>query len=303
MNKVALVTDETSLPNDYDMALLLEACAASGLTAEVRDWEDPTTDWSAYEAVLLRSPWTYVDRLPAFLAWCERVAVVTELHNPLPVVRWSLNKSYMADLAVLGVPVVPSTIVSPDTDPAVAVQQFLAGHPEAKEIVVKPTVGAYSKDVQRFVRSMEADAAAHVARMRSDGFAALLQPYVESVDRDGETDLVYFDGVYSHAIRKSAMLMSDGTVKVPTFESRTAREADADERAVASAALAAAGAHLMLERPLVYARVDVIRSASGAPVVLELELCEPSLNLSFTDHGATRLAETVAARLKVRARR
>ncbi|MEU4471300.1 hypothetical protein [Micromonospora sp. NPDC023888] len=285
------------------MTLLLDACTAAGLAAEVRDWEDPAVDWSAYDVVLLRSPWTYVDRLPAFLTWCERVDAVTELHNPLPVVEWSLNKSYLADLAAHGVPVVPSTFVSPDADPAVAVRQFLAVHPDAREFVVKPTVGAYSKDVQRFVRALEADAAAHVARLRSEGFAALLQPYVESVDRAGETDLIYFDGVYSHAIRKSAMLMPDGTVNVPTFESRTPREADADERAVASAALAAAGAHLMLDRPLVYARVDVIRTADGTPVVLELELCEPSLNLPFTDHGATRFAEAVAGRLGVRARR
>ena len=302
MNTVALVTDQASLPIDYDMTLLLDACTAAGLTAEVRDWEDPAADWSAYDLVLLRSPWTYVDRLPAFIAWCERVDTVTELHNPLPIVRWSLDKSYLADLAARGVPVVPSTFISPDTDPAAAVQQFLAAHPETREIVVKPTVGAYSKDVRRFVRLREADAVAHVARLRDDGFAALLQPYVESVDRDGETDLIYFDGIYSHAIRKSAMLMSDGTVNVPTFESRTAREADADERAVASAALAAASAHLMLDHPLVYARVDVIRNGEGAPVVLELELCEPSLNLPFTDHGATRFAEAVAGRLGVRAR-
>ncbi|MGS2620136.1 ATP-grasp domain-containing protein [Micromonospora sp. LZ34] len=247
MNNVALVTDEASLPIDYDMALLLDACRAAGLAAEVRDWEDPAADWSAYDAVLLRSPRTYVDRLPAFFAWCERVDAVTELHNPLPVVRWSLNKRYMADLAARGVPVVPSTFVPPDTDPSAAVRQFLAVHPEAEEIVVKPTVGAYSKDVHRFVRSLEADVAAHVARLHSDGFVALLQPYVESVDRDGETDLIYFDGVYSHAIRKSPMLMADGTVNVPTFESRTPREADEDERAVASAALAAAGAHLVLQ--------------------------------------------------------
>lgn len=96
--------------------------------------------------------------------------------------------------------------------------------------------------------------------------------------------------------------MPDGTVNVPTFESRTARDAGADERAVASAALAAAGERLNLEEPLVYARVDVIRGADGAPIVLELELCEPSLNLPFTDHGATRFAQAIARRLAVRAR-
>ncbi|MFG2049419.1 RimK family alpha-L-glutamate ligase [Micromonospora sp. NPDC048935] len=302
MSRLALVTDQASLPIDYDMALLLDACRAADLVAEVCDWEDPTVDWSGFDAVLLRSPWSYVDRLPVFLAWCERVAAVTDLHNPLPVVRWSLDKLYMADLAAHGVPVVPSTYVRPGSDPSAAVRQFLDGHPEAAEFVVKPTVGAYSKDVQRFSRSHAPTATAHVARLHSAGLVALLQPYLESVDRDGETDLIYFGGVYSHAIRKSPMLMPDGTVNVPTFESRTPRVAEDDERAVASAALAAAGARLGLDRPLVYARVDVIRGFDGAPIVLELELCEPSLNLPFTDHGPTRFAEAIAGRLGISAR-
>jgi glutathione synthase/RimK-type ligase-like ATP-grasp enzyme len=302
MSRLALVTDQASLPIDYDMALLLDACRAAGLVAEVCDWEDPTVDWSEFDAVLLRSPWSYVDRLPAFLAWCERVAAVTDLHNPLSVVRWSLDKRYMADLAAHGVPVVPSTFVKPGSEPSTAVRRFLDGHPGAAEFVVKPTVGAYSKDVQRYARSHATDATAHVARLQTEGMVALLQPYLESVDRDGETDLIYFGGVYSHAIRKSPMLMPDGTVNVPTFESRTPRRADEDERAVASAALAAAGAELGLDRPLVYARVDVIRSSDGAPIVLELELCEPSLNLPFTDHGPTRFAEAIAGRLGITAR-
>jgi glutathione synthase/RimK-type ligase-like ATP-grasp enzyme len=302
VSNVALVTDEASLPIDYDMSLLLDACKAVGLYPEVCDWEDQAVEWWRYDCVLLRSPWTYVNQLSTFLAWCERVDAVTDLCNPLPVLRWSLDKAYMVDLAAQGVPVVPSTIVAPDTDPSVVVRQVLALSPAAEEIVVKPTVGAYSKDVRRFARSSEADAAAHAARLHSNGFAALVQPYMESVDRFGETDLIYFDGAYSHAIRKSPMLMPDGTVNVPTFDSRTPREADEDERAVASAALAAAGAHLGLDRPLLYARVDVIRDSQGAPVVLELELCEPSLNLPFADQGAKRFAQAVARRLEFKAR-
>jgi O-ureido-D-serine cyclo-ligase len=300
MTSVALVTDEVSLPIDYDMALLLDACQAVGLAAQVRDWLDPAVDWSVFDAVLLRSPWTYVERRREFMAWCERVDTVTDLHNPLPVVRWSLDKRYMADLAACGVPVVPSTFVSADANPLSAIEEFLAAHPQAREIVVKPTVGAYSKGVQRFARSMYAEAARHVALLHGDGRHALLQPYVESVDRDGETDLIYFDGVYSHAIRKNPMLMPDGTVQVPTLESRTIRDADEDERAVAAVALDAAAECLSLERPLLYARIDVIRGAGGAPIVLELELCEPSLNLPFTGHGATRFAAALASRLGVR---
>ncbi len=224
MNTLAFITDQTSLPIDFDMPLLLDACQAIGLTPEVCAWDDPTVDWSRFDAVLLRSPWSYLDRLPEFLAWCEAVDASRRLFNPVSVAPWSLDKLYLADLAARGVAVVPTRFVEPDANPVPAVREFLAEHPQAKAIVVKPTVGAYSKDVQRFARPLE-EAAASTSTDCSKRFPSDAAPYFESVDRDGETDLIYFDEVYSHAIRKSAMLMPDGTVNVPTQESRKARTA------------------------------------------------------------------------------
>ncbi|RCV57963.1 ATP-grasp domain-containing protein [Marinitenerispora sediminis] len=297
MGALALVTDADSLPIDYDMPLLLDACRAVGLTAEVCDWDDPSVDWGRFGTVLLRSPWTYVERLPEFLAWGERVAASTQLFNPMPVVRWSLDKLYLADLAAYGVPVVPSRIVGPGTDPLTAVREFRTAHPQAAEIVVKPTVGAYSKDVQRYGRHRDAEAAGHIARLLGRGDRVILQPYLESIDRDGETDMIYFDGVYSHAIRKSALLLPDGTVSAPTQDVRKARDADEGERAVAQAVFDAAASHLGLDRPLLYGRVDLVRADDGTPVVLEMELCEPSLSLPFAEGGALRFARALAGRL------
>lgn len=295
---IALVTDEASLPIDYDMSLLLAACHDAGLATEVCSWEDASVPWPKFDAVLLRSPWTYVDRLPEFLAWCQQVTGTTELLNPLPVVRWTLDKRYMGDLAARGVPVVPSAFMEPGTNGLKAVRAFLDEHPRAEEIVVKPTVGAYSKDVRRFRRSQLDEAAEHAAAMLRAGRHVALQPYLGSIDIHGETDLIYFDGSYSHAIRKAPLLMPDGTVNVPTFDARSAREADTDERAVASAALDAARACLQLDQPLLYGRVDLVRGDDGHPRVLELELCEPSLSLPFTDRGATLFARALVERLR-----
>lgn len=293
-----MVTDVDSLPIDYDMPLLLDACRTIGLHTEVHSWDDPGVDWSRFAAVLLRSPWTYVDRLPEFLSWCARTDAVTCLLNPLPVVRWSLDKHYLADLARYDVPVVSSTFVAPGADPVRAVRDFLAAHPGTGEVVVKPTVGAYSKNVQRFARPEETEAAHHLAGLLRAGCHVILQPYLDLIDRYGETDLIYFNGVYSHAIRKNALLMPDGTTNEPTLDCRTARDADEAERAVASAVLDAAAAHLGLDQPLLYGRVDLIRGDDGSPVVLEMEFCEPSLSLPFAEGGALRFAHALADRLK-----
>ncbi|MFB6838018.1 RimK family alpha-L-glutamate ligase [Streptomyces sp. NPDC056361] len=294
---LALVTDRSSLPIDYDMPLLLEACAEAGLEAEVCSWDDPDVDWSRFDAVLLRSPWSYVENLPRFLSWCSGVAGVTRLLNPLRVIRWNLDKRYLADLTAAGVPVVPSAFLAPGTAPLPALRAFLAAHPRAAEIVVKPTVGAYSRHVQRFPRTQEAEAAGWIAELHGQGHHVILQPYLDSVDHDGETNLIYFDGVYSHAIRKRALLGPDGTVGVPTLDARSARHAREDERSVASAALAASADLLDLRGPLLYGRVDLVRGADGAPVVLELELCEPSLSMPFSASSADRFVRAIAARL------
>ncbi len=297
MNKLALVTDSASLSIDYDMSLLFEACQASGITTEICVWEDFMINWSHYDAVLIRSPWNCIERLPEFLAWCEKIATVTRLFNPPSVARWALNKHYLADLEAHGIPVVPSTFVKPECSPILAFRQFFTEHPQVTEIVIKPTVGSYSRGVQRFIKSREADAAVHISKLFELGCDVILQPYFESIDRDGETNLIYFDNVYSHAICKNALLMPDGTVNVPTLDFRKARIPDKDELTVGLAALTAAALHLNLEQPLLYGRVDLIRNNKNQPVVLELDICEPSLNLSFSEGSAKRLVNALLKRL------
>jgi glutathione synthase/RimK-type ligase-like ATP-grasp enzyme len=300
MSTLAFVTSDSSLPNDYDMPLLLVACQLRGIAVDVCAWDDPAIDWSGYSAVVLRSPWDYIERLPEFLGWCERITAVTDLFNPLSVIRWSLDKHYLADLAAHCVPVVPSRFVEPGTMPLPALREFLAGHPQADDFVIKPTIGCYSKSVRRYSREQDSGATEHIARLLEEGHSAILQPYLPSIDHDGETNLIYFDGVYSHAIRKGALLMRDGTVNAPTYEFRTARNADDDERAVALAALDATATHFGLDRPLLYARVDLIRGNNGNPQLLELEIAEPSLSLPVAKAGAMRFAEALARVMKTK---
>jgi hypothetical protein len=110
----------------------------------------------------------------------------------------------------------------------------------------------------------------------SAGRSVLLQPYLDSVDRDGETALIFFAGQFSHAIRKGPLLPPGraGSPAIGLFapEKITARVPGADEMEVADRVLSA----IPFEAPL-YARVDLIRDAAGVPVLLELELTEPSL--------------------------
>lgn len=301
MARLALVTDVESLPIDFDMDLLINACRACGLDSEIADWTDPGVHWQSYDMVLLRSPRTYADRLQEFRDWCSRVDAVTRLHNPFSVINWGLDKRYLADLLGHGVPIVPTAYLHPGDAPAEQLRAVLAAHPDCRELVVKPTVGAYSRNVGRYTRDHidDADGAlAHVDRLFADGVGVIVQPYLASIDEEGETDMIYFDGHYSHAIRKAPLLMPDGTVNVPTTDTRSPRVASEAERRVAAEALEAVTRIFDLSEPLLYARIDLIRDRSGSPVVLELEISEPSLSLPFAGDSPDRFARAIAARLE-----
>lgn len=297
MPRIAFVTAIATLHRDEDMPPLLAACARAGLDADVRAWDDPTVSWSRYELAVLRSPWDYHARLPEFLAWCARADAATRLLNPRDVVRWNTDKHYLADLADVGVPVVPTRFVEPDAEPLPALESALAAFPDAAELVVKPTVSAGSADTQRYRRDEALTAANHVGRLLAAGRAAMLQPYLDAVDSRGETALLYFDGTFSHAIRKAALLQpgQDGADHADLPDAIAPRTPAPDELATGETVLAALRARTGAD-PL-YARVDLIRDAADRPTLLELELTEPSLFFAESPGAADRFVAALLRRI------
>ncbi len=292
--KIALVTAVAAFGLDEDLAPLQQAFEALGVEAPILAWDDASVSWHRFDAALLRSPWDYTDRLEEFLAWAERVDAQTILLNPLGVVRANTDKHYLGQLAKRGLAVVPSDFVEPGDNAGQALASFLKKHRDAAEFVVKPAVGAGSRDAQRYGRDQVEAATTHIARLIDAKRSVLLQPYLASVDKDGETALIFFEGRFSHAIRKGALLQRDEGPTRALFapEKITAREPGQDELALGNAVLAA-----LKESPLAYARVDLIRASDGSPCLLELELTEPSLFFHYAAGSAERFAASVLARL------
>jgi O-ureido-D-serine cyclo-ligase len=293
--KVALVTAIAAFALDNDLPPLAEALVRAGMQPTVVAWDDPTVSWSRFDLAVLRSPWDYTQRLEEFLAWAARIGGQTLLLNPLEVIRHNTDKHYLADLARQGIAVVPSVFVEPGEDAAAALLAFLGRFPDAAEFVVKPAVGAGSRDAQRHASEGQAAALAHVQRLLDERRSVLLQPYLASVDKEGETALMFFDGQFSHAIRKGPLLQRDEGPTRALFapEKITARQPGKDELALAEATLAA-----LPHPPLAYARVDLIRATDGSPRVLELELTEPSLFFVHGDGAADRLAAALLRRMQ-----
>jgi glutathione synthase/RimK-type ligase-like ATP-grasp enzyme len=288
---IALVTARPARGLDVDEPPLHLALQEADCDVQMAEWDDPKVDWASFDIALLRSAWDYAERITEFLAWMEQASKLTHVLNPLPLVRWNTDKHYLAQLAAAGVSVVPSTFIEPGDDPEAAVRRFLDLHRQA-ELVVKPAVGAGSRDAARHRRAESAAAVAHARRLLDANRSVLLQPYLERVDRDGETALMFFEGRFSHAIRKGPLLPPGGTATTGLFaeETITPRVPGTEEMRLAEKVVAA----VPFGTPL-YARVDLIRDDSGAPCLLEVELSEPSL---FFAHAAGSAEKFTAAVLR-----
>src|SRR4029077_4691036 len=116
------------------------------------------------------------ERIGEFLAWVERTATLTRLLNPPAVVRWNSDKHYLAELAGQDLPVVPSRFCEPGEEPAAILEAFLAGRAE-EELVVKPAVGAGSRDTHRHARAAVPEILAHMRTILGTRRSVLLQPY------------------------------------------------------------------------------------------------------------------------------
>jgi glutathione synthase/RimK-type ligase-like ATP-grasp enzyme len=262
-----------------DEPMLLDELRARGIDAEPAVWDDPTIDWAAYQLVVVRCTWDYAHRRDEFVAWADSVP---RLLNSADVIRWNTDKRYLAQL--------------PAAVPTQFVQHGDSWEPPADEYVVKPAVSAGSRDTARYARGEEPRAETHVASLTRQHRTVMVQPYLTSVDERGETALVYLGGKYSHAICKGQMLIPGREPSSDLYlpEMITARAPSEAELAVAEQTLDSLP---WRREQLLYARVDLIDGVDGTPLVVELELTEPSLFLAYGAGAAARLAELVIERL------
>jgi len=283
--RVALATAAEVASLDDEGQLLARELTRRGAAVEPAVWNDPRVRWAEFDLVVVRSTWDYPAHHQEFLAWAQHVAEVAHLANDPSLLRWSTDKSYLTELDRAGIPVVPSTFIRPGD----RIDHGLLG----TEHVVKPSVSAGSRDTLRLGADDDAASVAHVRRILGSGRTAMVQPYLAGVDAAGETAVLLIEGAYSHAVRKAAILMRgaglvDGLFAAEEISPRTPSHA---ERGVARRVLAALPCAVT---PL-YARVDLLPTRTG-PVVLEVELAEPSMFLTFETGSAGRFAEALLRR-------
>jgi glutathione synthase/RimK-type ligase-like ATP-grasp enzyme len=276
MRRAAFLTLEERGSFVVDDALAIEELARRGWQVDEVPWTRDAA-WEQYACVVVRTTWDYQSDCAGFLRALERIAAATALWNPLDLIRWNIEKTYLGQLAARGVPIVPTTFGR--GSPLRALAALRGGH------VLKPVVSANADDTFVIEDGRVAADAPDLAARFAD-HAWMLQPFVGSVLSEGEHSLFYFANRYSHAVVKRPK-PGDFRVQEEHGGHIAAEEPAGDLRAVAEAVLAALG------RPLLQARVDLVRLDDGSPALMELELIEPSLYFRTDGGAAARFADAL----------
>jgi glutathione synthase/RimK-type ligase-like ATP-grasp enzyme len=281
--RVALITS-SALPQLWgDEQELPAQFAAAGIEAEPVVWSDAAVDWSRYDLAIIRSTWDYFERIGEFRAWIDRMERDgVRLQNPAALVRWNLDKRYLAELETRGVRIVPTRFFEAGARVDLPSLMREAGWSEA---IIKPAVSGGAWRTHR----VRLDGAAAAQRELDDilrGSGALVQPFLDEIARVGEHSLLFFGGAFSHAAIKTPAA-GDFRVQMQFGGTHRAVEPPPAMLRAANDVLAA------LPTPTLYARIDGVER-DGRFELMEVEVIEPYLFFPGSPGAIDRFVAAVA---------
>jgi glutathione synthase/RimK-type ligase-like ATP-grasp enzyme len=274
---VYLVTGADQPDLGADDRLLHQALLAAGIPVTVAVWTDPDVAWHNAALCVIRSVWDYHLQPERFIRWLSHASTVTTVLNPPRLVAWNMHKRYLMQLAAAGIPTVDTVWITPGSDADVCQLLDAMGWDQA---LLKPAVSASAWQTAK-VGPGDTEGQRLLGQILRH-CDAMLQPYLPSVERDGEVSVMIIDGTVSHAARRQSALTGD--IEVTRYG--IPHEIADDERSLAERVVS-----LLPQRPL-YARVDLVRDGSDRLLLGELELIEPVL---YFRHGNRALGDLMTA--------
>lgn len=280
-------------PGDFvtDYELGIAPLEARGWAVDLVPWRDPAVDWNRWDAVYICTPWDYLDDPDLFMRVLEAIdASSATLVNDIALVRWTLQKTYLADIEARGADIVPSTWH--DHIDAEEIESFFARH-DTGRVVIKPLIGANAADTFVLERPVERTQCAELMTLYRDR-RFFVQPYLQAIETDGEYSVFYLGGKFSHAIRKTPQR---GDFRVQEEHGASIDAVEPPDGLIETSARVVA----LVEPEPVYARADFVRD-NDRYLLMELELIEPSLYLRMDDAAPERFADAFDAHVRAELR-
>lgn len=268
-----------------DDQLAAAALRQRGLQVDPVLW-DAQVDWAQYDTIVIRSCWDYHHRFEDFSRWLAQLdGIGVSVWNPIDVLRWNMDKTYLSDLEERGVAVLPSVWLPRRAKVDLANVLAQKGWHKA---AIKPTISAAADNTfavaQPEAREMQP---AFDSLLASGG--VIVQEFAPEIQNEGEWSFLFFDKQYSHAVIKQPQT---GDFRVQLQYGGGYRAAEPPAALVQQAASVVNA----VDADLLYARVDAI-NRKGQLFLMELELVEPHLFFAEDQQAADRFAAALAAQL------
>jgi len=262
----ASVRRHDAFEHDHSLRIFGPAFAARGYQLEEVVWDTPDVAWERFDAAIIGTTWDYAAQPDRFLETLQAIGSRIPLANPPALIEWNLSKRYLRELNEKGVPSIPTLWAGRLAD--LTPDDIRAGL-AAEQIVIKPVIGAGG--VNQFKGALGTMPPPDHPLWHQ---GVMIQPFMASIAEEGELSLIFFDGMFSHAVRKTPA----------PAEYRIQSAFDGKEHAFVPAESDLASAQAVIDAlpaPALYARVDLVRRADGVLAVMECELIEPYLYPRF----------------------
>ncbi len=254
---------------------------AQGVKVLVAPWQE----WQQADWVLPLCAWDYASYSDGFRAWLMHLAEKgMSVFNPLELVQWNMSKDYLLDLAKV-VEVIPTIVLdapNPETFLALIHQKSWS------EVVLKPLIGQSGKAVTKW-QAMQQTSLPDFSCYSS---GLIVQPYIQEIEQYGETSMVFFNGEFSHAVKRQP----------PVGEWRANSAYGVEVFAITPSEVALASANQVLQSlPVMpmYARVDGTDILEQGHFLLnELEVIEPALYLHTATEATAQFVQTILSKIR-----
>ena len=288
--KIAYITysgtpSYTAAYNFSEVHDLIPFLQGKGLDIQPEIWDDPTVDWSRYQVALLKMPWDYHRKFEAFKQWLDHLeSLHIRLLNNYDTVRWNFDKHYLQEIIASGLPVIPSIFMDRGWTGNLMDLFKQCG---SEKIIIKPCVSGGSNNTHVLTKTYS-PAQEELILALAGQTDLLAQPFVEEIT-EGEWSFLFLNGMYSHTILKKPKA---GDFRVQQAYGGTIEPVFPEQQLIDTAAAYVAA----FAGNTLYARVDGVLINSVFRL-MELELIEPFLYLSYDPNAAERYYQAILQHL------